>query len=132
MVLHKWNCNRRISSPYLTPVKLPAITIKTITEPSPNLSLKNASVGEAFPTTSIYTTSTARTEISEPRLICEKDPSPLPHRKLSRTMCRQPSHATCTSERKTNARSTSSQTKLAQSVSHSFWVNVAIMIAYRS
>jgi hypothetical protein len=49
-------------------------------------------------------------------------------------MCRQPSHttrATCTSERKTNVRSTSSQTKLAQSVSHSFWVNVAIMIAYR-
>jgi hypothetical protein len=33
---------------------------------------------------------------------------------------------------KTNVRSTSSQTKLAQSVSHSFWVNVAIMIAYRS
>jgi hypothetical protein len=38
--------------------------------------------------------------------------------------------ATCTSERKTNVRSTSSQTKLTQSVSHSFWVNVPIMIAY--
>jgi hypothetical protein len=40
--------------------------------------------------------------------------------------------AMCTSERKTNVRSTSSQTKLAQSVSHSFWVNVGIMIAYRN
>jgi hypothetical protein len=59
----------------------------------------------------------------------------LPHWKLSGTMCRQPSHttrATCTSERKTNVMSTSSQTKLMQSVSHSFWVNVAIMIGYCS
>jgi hypothetical protein len=99
--------------------------------------LKNASVGEAFPTTSVpvHTRLIVRTKKSEPRLICEKDLSPLPHWKLSGTMCRQPSHttrATCTSERKTNVRSTSSQTKLAQSVSHSFWVNVAIMIAYRS
>ena len=67
--------------------------------------------------------------------ICEKDPSPLPHWKLYGTICRQPSHtmrAAFTSERKTNVRSTSSETNLAQSVSHSFWVNVAIMIAYRS
>jgi hypothetical protein len=58
---------------------------------------------------------------------------PLHHWKLSGTMCRQPSHtmrATWTSEMKSNVKSTSSQTKLAQSVSHSFWVNVAIMIAY--
>jgi hypothetical protein len=40
--------------------------------------------------------------------------------------------AAFTSERKTNVRSTTSETNLAQSVSHSFWVNVAIMIAYRS
>jgi hypothetical protein len=82
-----------------------------------------------------HTTSIVRTKKSEPRLICEKDSSPLPHWKLSGTMCHQPSHmtrATCTSERKTNVRSTSSETNLAQSVSHSFWVNVAIMIAYRS
>jgi hypothetical protein len=55
---------------------------------------------KAFPTTS-----TVRTKKSELRLICEKDPSPLPHWKLSGTMCRQPSHTTrvtCTSERKTN------------------------------
>ena len=39
---------------------------------------------------------------------------------------------TCMSERKINVRTTSSQTKLAQSFSHSFWVNVVIMIAYRS
>ena len=91
--------------------------------PKPIL-LKNASVGEAFPTTW-----TVRTKKSEPRLTCEKDPSPLPHWKLSGTMYRQPSHtmrATCMNERKTNVRSMSSQTKLAQSVSHSFWVNVAI------
>jgi hypothetical protein len=91
-------------------------------------SLKNASVGEAFPRTSVYTTSTVWTKKSEPRLICEKDPSPLPHWKLSGTMCHQPSHttcATCTSERKTNVRSTSSQTKLAQSVSHSLGYCIA-------
>jgi hypothetical protein len=86
--------------------------------------LKNASVGEVFPTASIV-----RTKKSEPRLICEKDLSPLPHWKLSGTMCRQSNHATratCTSERKTNVRSTSPQTKLVQSVSHSFWANVVI------
>ena len=44
------------------------------------------------------------------------DPSPLPHWKLYGT----------------NVSSTSSQIKLTQSVYHSFWVNVAIMIAYRS
>jgi hypothetical protein len=37
---------------------------------------------------------------------------------------------TCMSERKINVRTTSSQTKLAQSFSHSFWVNV--VIAYRT
>jgi hypothetical protein len=51
--------------------------------------LKNASISEAFPTTL-----TVRTKKSEPRLICEKDPSPLPHWKLSGTMCCQPSHTT--------------------------------------
>jgi hypothetical protein len=84
----------------------------------------NASVGEAFPMTSVV-----RMKKSEPRLICEKNLSPLPHWKLSGTMCRQSSHATratCTSERKTNVRSTSPQTKLVQSVSHSFWANVVI------
>jgi hypothetical protein len=58
--------------------------------------------------TSVYTTSTVRTNKSEPQLICEKDLSPLSHWKLSGTMCHQPSHATratCTSERKTNVRS---------------------------
>ena len=115
----RWCCctngtatGRRISSLYIMPVKLPAITIngdfnpwdippQTIIEPPPKpIPLKNASVGEAFPTTS-----TIRTKKSEPRLICENDPSPLPHWKLSGTMCYQPSHtmhATCTSERKTN------------------------------
>jgi hypothetical protein len=61
-----------------------------------------------------------RTKKSEPRPICEKDPSLLPDWKLSGIMCRQTSHTTramCTSERKTNVRLTSSQTKLVQSVS---------------
>jgi hypothetical protein len=41
-------------------------------------------IDEAFPTTS-----TVRTKKSEPRLICEKDLSPLPDWKLSGIMCRQ-------------------------------------------
>jgi hypothetical protein len=132
----RWCCctngtatGRRISSLYLTPVKLPAITINSdinlyLTDHNwatpKHIPLKNVSIGEAFLTTSVYTTSTVRTKKSEPRFICEKDPSPLPDWKLSGTMYHQPSHTTrtmCMSERKTNVRSTSSQTKLAQSVS---------------
>ena len=137
---------RRMSSLYLTPVKLPAITIngdfnpwdippQTITEPPQTYPSQERKRRRSAQHDLVYTTSTVRSKKSEPRLICEKDPSPLPHWKLSGTMCRHPTHttcATCTSERKTNVRSTSSQTNLAQSVSHSFLVNVAIMIAYCS
>ena len=101
--------SRRISSLYLTPVKWPA-----------KRSPRRRPSGQ---------------KRVNRELICEKDTSPLPHWKLYWIMYRQPSHtmrATFTSERKTNVRSTSSETNLAQSVSHIFYVNVAIMIAYRS
>ena len=104
---------------------------QTITEPSPNLYLSRT---KASAKRSPRRRPSGQKRVNR-ELICKKDTSPLPHWKLYGTMCRQPSHtmrATFTSERKTNVRSTSSETNLAQSVSHSFWVNVAIMIAYRS
>ena len=104
----RWCCctngtatGRRISSLYLTSVKLPAITI--------NGDFKKWTVTHLW-----------KRPISIASLEIVWDHVPPTKR------------ATCTSERKTNVRSTSSQTKLTQSVSHRFWVNVAIMIAYRS
>lgn len=97
------------------------IPLHSITKPYQNsIPLKKANVLETFPTTVAHPN-----KKSEPWLISEEDPSPLPLWKSLESICqpKQTTRATCAIEKQANVR-----TNLTQSVPYRFEANVAIMI----
>jgi hypothetical protein len=131
----RWCCctngiatGRRISSLYLTPVKLPAIGIngdfnpwgippQTISEPPPNIFSQERKRRRSVPHDVDHPDEKVWTATH-----LWKRPVSIASLEIvwDHVMPSHTTRATCTSERKTSVRSTSSETKLAQSVSHIF------------
>ena len=89
---------------------------KPIPKPIP---LVNAKVGEAFPATSVYMTSTIQAKKREERLARKKDSSPLPNWKSPGCIGCQPRHttqSTCVGQGRTNVRTAGMKTTLKQSI----------------